>query len=366
VSTDDFFKQQREQSEVKAAIVEKYFHAWASIVSSGHGRDIAYVDLFAGPGRYEDGSSSTPLRVLGQAIEKGTYVRRLRTLFNDRDSTNVASLQGAIRELPGIDQLKHQPVVLNEEIDSSVAREFERRRDTPTLMFIDPWGYKGLTLNLIHSAVRDWACECIFFFNYNRINPGISNAAVFPHMAALFGEDQARRLGDELDQKSPRERESRIVEALATALKGGQDRLVLPFCFKNQEGTRTSHHLFLVTKSFKGYDTMKGIMANASSSSDQGVPSFTYCPADFGQRQGLLFSLNAPLAALRGHLRDDRKGQTWTMGDLYKKDSVDRPYLRRNYVEVLKEMEKAGELTVTGRKSNQGFPDYLTINFVSR
>ena len=41
-------------------------------------------------------------------------------------------------------------------------------------------------------------------------------------------------------------------------------RFVLPFCFKNNSGTRTTHHLVLVTKHFKGYDLMKGIMAQAN------------------------------------------------------------------------------------------------------
>jgi len=29
---------------------------------------LAYIDLFAGPGRYEDGSASTPLMVLEKAV----------------------------------------------------------------------------------------------------------------------------------------------------------------------------------------------------------------------------------------------------------------------------------------------------------
>ena len=59
---------------VKAAIVRKYFRAWAGVMvgtAKRHGQidRIAYIDLFAGPGRFKDGSTSTPLRVLEQAIE---------------------------------------------------------------------------------------------------------------------------------------------------------------------------------------------------------------------------------------------------------------------------------------------------------
>ena len=71
---------------------------------------------------------------------------------------------------------------------------------------------------------------------------------------------------------------------------------VLPFGFTNERGTRTSHHLIFVSKHFKGYEIMKGVMASESSSSTQGVPSFRYNPAD--ARFPLLFDLEqgGPLA----------------------------------------------------------------------
>jgi hypothetical protein len=64
--SDNFFTEQKEQSLIKARIVEKYFWVWANVVIptakqiSPKNPRIAYIDLFAGPGRYEDGSKSTP------------------------------------------------------------------------------------------------------------------------------------------------------------------------------------------------------------------------------------------------------------------------------------------------------------------
>ncbi len=51
---NDFFDEQAEQSQVKTAIVTKYFMSWARVIS-GYLKDkkdkrIAYIDLFAGPG----------------------------------------------------------------------------------------------------------------------------------------------------------------------------------------------------------------------------------------------------------------------------------------------------------------------------
>jgi three-Cys-motif partner protein len=63
---------------------------------------------------------------------------------------------------------------------------FSQMRLIPTLFFVDPWGYKGLTLQLINSVLKNWGCDAIIFFNYNRINRGLSNPAVQAHMNALF------------------------------------------------------------------------------------------------------------------------------------------------------------------------------------
>src|SRR6266536_2120114 len=90
--TSGFFEESREQSLVKSAIVSKYFWAWAKVIMSQikrGGKKIAYVDLFAGPGRYKDGTKSTPLLVLEQAIANPDLRRMLVTIFNDLDSTNT-------------------------------------------------------------------------------------------------------------------------------------------------------------------------------------------------------------------------------------------------------------------------------------
>jgi three-Cys-motif partner protein len=118
MATDKFFDETREQSIVKSEIVEKYFDTWASIIASSQQQHrprganrIGYIDLFAGPGRYKDGATSTPLRVLQKALEKDTYSDRLVTIFNDKDEANVRSLQEAIERLPGINRLKVPPQI---------------------------------------------------------------------------------------------------------------------------------------------------------------------------------------------------------------------------------------------------------------
>ena len=367
MSDETFFNETREQSIVKASIVEKYFGAWSKIITStqnrypDHAQKIGYVDLFAGPGRYRDGAISTPLRVLNAALQNENLHDRLVTILNDKDEDHVRTLSQAIGELDQIKKLKHPPEIWNEEVGENIAAQFERMSVIPVLAFIDPWGYKGLSLRLVNAFLKDWGCDCLFFFNYARINAGLNNTKVRSHMEALF-ESEAQPLIDKLSGANPERREALIVEAIASALKVHGHRYVLPFCFKNSSGKRTTHHLIFVTKHFKGYEVMKQIMAKESSTENQGVPSFQYMPAT-ALTQGLLFELNRPLDSLQKLLLEEFTGRTISMIDIYKAHSIDTPFLKSNYKKILKKMEDEGLITTKGRKSRKGFADDILCRF---
>ncbi|HBE17150.1 MAG TPA: hypothetical protein DEG17_23850 [Cyanobacteria bacterium UBA11149] len=105
MSGSSFFDESKDQSLVKAEIVAKYFFAWAKVIipqAKKRGEKIAYVDLFSGPGRYKDGSKSTPLLILERAIADPDMRQMLITIFNDKDSNNTQSLQQAIDSIPDI------------------------------------------------------------------------------------------------------------------------------------------------------------------------------------------------------------------------------------------------------------------------
>ena len=103
--SDDFFDESREQSQIKSRIVAKYFHAWAKVVIQSaklHGNRIAYIDLFAGPGLYRDGTGSTPISVLKKAAADPDMRDMLVTVFNDKNQKNVASLVTAISAMSSL------------------------------------------------------------------------------------------------------------------------------------------------------------------------------------------------------------------------------------------------------------------------
>ncbi len=346
MSEDSFFEETKEQSLVKATIVSKYFYAWSKVmvnqVKKRNENKIAYVDLFAGRGYYEDGTKSTPLLVLERTIQDTDLREMLVTIFNDKDPANAKALEIAISRMAGIDVLKYKPQIYNDEVGEELVKELEQNHFVPTLFFVDPYGYKGLSLRLIGALIKDWGCDCIFFFNYNRINPGLNNPAVEEHMNALFGEERARQLKEKLKSLKPYGRELTIVEEIAEALNEMGGNCVLPFCFKNDRGTRTSHHIIFVSKHPLGYGIMKDIMAKESSNSSKGVPSFMYCPAT--RRQALLFEFSRTTEELGQMLITDFAGRTLTMKQIYEEHNIGKPFILKNYRDILIQLESSGKI----------------------
>ena len=249
MSNIDFFDEQTEQSAVKSEIVAKYFWAWATVMKSRvkqYGNRIAYIDLYSGPGTYRDGSKSTPVKVLERAIKDPLMRNILVTVFNDADPEKVKSLQECISQIPDVNTLVNKPFYLNRIVDDDFADLFERIT-MPTLYFLDPWGYKGLSLKLIGYSIHNWGCECIIFFNYNRISISINNSKVIDHMNALFGYKRAEMLRNKVETLSAYEKEVTIVNAISEALKETGAQFTLEFPFKDITGKHTSHYLIFAT-----------------------------------------------------------------------------------------------------------------------
>ena len=370
MTNDSFFDEQKEQSLVKARIVEKYFWSWAKVMikqiksqqSKGKKVDqrIGYIDLFAGPGVYKDGSKSTPIRILETAIFEPDIRNMLNTLFNDVDFNYINFLSQAIDSIQGIDSLKYKPKLTNNEIGDNNIKIF----DFPTLFFVDPFGYKGLSLNLIHSFVKKWGCDCLFFFNYNRINMDFTNAIVEDNINDIFGKQKADNIRQELKLMTPENREIAIIGAICEALKEMGIEYVKPFRFIHEKKKRTSHHLIFVSKNQLGYNIIKEIMATESSYQNQGVPSFEYNPAT--HKQLSLFESLSPIDELEQMLLDEFAGKTMNMEQIYMQHNVGRNYIKQNYKTALKNLESQGKITTepsVNERIKNTFGDSVKVTF---
>ena len=109
---------------------------------------------------------------------------------------------------------------------------------------------------------------------------------------------------------------------------------------------------------------MKEIMARSSSEANQGVPTFEYCLATTKQPFLLLFK--RPLDDLEKMLLEEYRGQSLRMIQVYRNHHVGKPFIKRNYKELLTKMEQNGlikaEPSLSERKRGT-FADNVMVKF---
>ncbi|MFB9865631.1 three-Cys-motif partner protein TcmP [Rufibacter immobilis] len=363
MSNETFFIKVKEPSKVKAQIVSKYFEAWANIICNTIQKNkikrpsieevIGYVDLFAGQGRYDDGTMSTPLLILDKASKNIVHRRMLKTLFNDAESEHISKLKSEIEKLDSYEKLLHKPVFCTENLAESserIIKMLSKPNLPPMILFADPWGYKGLTLDLFSKVIKHWGCEVIFFFNYNRINAALDNPCLFENMKELFGYQRALELGTLLHKKKPREREEVIMDAVKKAMSEIGGAFTLEFKFS--KGKRTSHHLIFVTKDKKGFGLMKSIMAKVSDRLEAHIKSsltrfsFNAFKPNETNSQLALFDNNVLVACkLGGELLKVFAGKTMTMYDIYLNHHVGNHYIESDYKNAIRHLEEVRAVT---------------------
>ena len=149
-------------SRVKRQIVTEYFEGYYMRVMARNGKTAGYVDLFAGPGIYGSGEESIPIVICKQVASDPRLRTCVKLWFNEGDPINYEKLKANIAAVSGIGSLTHVPRITSHVISESFAARLSGMR-TPSFVFADPCGYKGLSLRLITSALKPFGNDCIFF-----------------------------------------------------------------------------------------------------------------------------------------------------------------------------------------------------------
>lgn len=335
MSSRDFYERCTPQSKIKIKIVAAYFRAWANIFTLRSSR-VGFADLYSGPGRYRDGTPSTPLEVLRLALDHPRLPGTLVSLFNDMNPEYSKELSREFQAFPGIEHLTYKPTVMNKEVGEDFVKFFGEKNIIPTLLFLDPWGYKGLTRELVGSVVKGRGCDCIFFFNFRRIKSALYNKGTRTHIEGLYGVIRTQKMREELKSAPRQNHEEILLTNLDEAFAEIGFNYTLPFRIYNQKGA-LSQHLIFVCKHQLGYDIMKDVMAKRATSFNSGIASFEYDPRDEDSLR--LFTISESPDTLFQDLPECFAGQKLTVKAIYEMHNTRTPFLLRDYQDVLKQLE---------------------------
>ena len=367
-----FFADQTEQSAVKAHIVSSYFSAWSRVIQKWD-TPMAYIDLFCGPGKYGDNNLSAPLLIIESTLENPKLLNKMRFVFNDCDSNNIASLKKSIMQIDTNGILSQRVQYYNETVEAGFHNRLRIPKNMPALSFVDPFGYKGLTLNLISYLISNSGSDCIFFFNYNRINMAFSSNTKFDeHLKMLFGETRTVALKKQLENLHPEQREPIVLNALVEALREGKSNYVLPFKFYSSEMARTSHFIIFVTKHPIACKIMKQIMYSNSAKDSDGVATFSFKDShNFVAEFDQLTMFDCPLQMLKESFMEKYRHQNVPVAIIC--DSVDcdfsNYFVGKNAKDALRQLEAEGKIEVISgrkqkyRKGQLTMPDTAMIQF---
>ena len=351
---DDFFDRLSPSSAKKADILVRFFKGWAAVLHR-HVVFLLYIDLFAGPGSYKRDAAgvpatpgnplhSTPVRIIKAAAADLNFSKALIAIFNDKNVEHIRQLEQTIEALPERKNLRRTPLYFSQMVDSDIVRALSQSPKPPAMFFIDPYGYVGLTRDLIQAVLKEWGSDCVFFFNYNRINNALGQKKFDKHLNALFGKDRVTQMHEKIGGfDDPVEREDYILTNLAEALKEIGGEYFLSFRFR-ANGGRTRQHIIFTSKSPRGYHVMKNAMAIESNTTQDDIPTYEFVePGELS-----LLEVLPPRAFpwTIEKLCDDLKKRYSKLErrfiDIVEKDAIGRPYVERNYRSAILRLLESG------------------------
>lgn len=310
-----------------------------------------YVDLFCGPGRYRDGTPSTPLLILDHVVKTETLQDVTQLFFNDENPEFIETLEKEVAEFPGIEKLKHCPVFRTKTIGREIIPSIERVK-VPTLFFADPWGYAGISIDLIEASIAHWGSDFLFFFNYNRINMNLGREAMNEPINEFFRAERAEELRRTVANLRPAEREEAILKSMQDAIKNLGAK-VGKFTYRSKTGSRSSHHLLGVSRHKFGMALFKEISAKESTTFDGEVPSLEHDPSANPFQPGLFSGLDP----LEEDLVATYAGKVLTPDEIYHEHHNGRPYIRNNYKQALLHLEETGAVSIDPPRANRPQPE---------
>lgn len=360
----EFFEKPKEHSKVKIDIVAEYFAAWSQILKRSC-QTLTYLDLCSGPGKYQDGTPSTPLRILNEIQKNPSLYDCIKLYFFEGDKTLSGELIRNIDQHPVTQELRYPPKVECAKIDYESAGSLPI--DDCTFTFIDPWGYKPITLDLLSVVLQNYGNDCLFYLSTAGVKRNLNIPSQESHLVRLFGTNGLEYLRSyEQNAQNPKPFHQVLIETLGSSLgsvKGAKRSYFVPFAVESNQRRQVLHYLGFLSKHRLGFEKMKNVMAKHSQQDTDGVPTFHFS----GDLQ-MLLPLDRGLVQITDLLLTKFEGMTLLVGKLVEEcHSIGLLYLSKNIKDALELLWDEGKIELVSklkRKRRKGtFGDALMVRF---
>ncbi|MFF4589723.1 three-Cys-motif partner protein TcmP [Streptomyces sp. NPDC001388] len=174
-SSSPFFVSKKAAAILKHEILKQYVVPFASKVGryAPDGR-VVYLDSYAGPGRYEDGTPGSPALILESAARVAAF-RQLDCYFVERGRKNFRALSQLVAEAQNHGLAAH---ALQGRAEKHLDSVLDRAQGAPFFAFLDPFGlglsFEALTRQIFGTRTQRGASgrpvtEVLLNFNANAV-----------------------------------------------------------------------------------------------------------------------------------------------------------------------------------------------------
>jgi three-Cys-motif partner protein len=249
----------REQTEVKHRVLERYLEAFIPIVG-GWAEDITYIDCLAGPWesvdpKLDDTSFSRAIKTIRSTREilrqrgKGPSIR---CLFIEKEPSRYARLKQYCDQVTDI-EVHPMNWDFMEHVDDVVRFALERGKGSFPFIFLDPTGWEQLDIALVSPILRLNPGEVLINLMTSWITRFLSDES--KHWDRLVGSDLSK-----LVSLLGEEREDQLVRSYAAKVQQtGQFSYVCTLPILKADQDTFHYHMIYGTRHQRGVEVFKDV-----------------------------------------------------------------------------------------------------------
>lgn len=246
------FYYDREQTQVKHRVLERYLQAFAPIIGSRYD-EIVYVDCMAGPWEAKDDALSDTsfhkaLSVF-QDCRKRARCKRVRALLIENDPQRFPLLEAYAERVQGLEVVTRQ-WDFNDHVQDVINFATESRNSFP-FIFLDPTGWSEVRIDRIRPILQLNPGEVLINFMSSWVKRFLDDPTKPFH--ELLGADVAR-----LRTLQGEELEDELVNTYAEEVKqAGRFAFTCAIPILMPDRDSIHYHLVYGTRNFKGLEEFK-------------------------------------------------------------------------------------------------------------
>lgn len=166
-ANSEFFGNRDSKAVLKHGLLARYAKYFAGRAGRATNGRVAFIDGYAGKGRYDDGNPGSPLLLATQAQGAKSFGRDVKLAFVEQDDSFRTQLTGTLAA-EGIEP----DLVIGGDLDEAIDGLLERYDDHAILLFVDPFGLaisRATLTGILKKRSRKQPIDVLYHFSLSSV-----------------------------------------------------------------------------------------------------------------------------------------------------------------------------------------------------